>query len=126
MKKEIVIASLFTAMLAVSIINISVLSELTSGVSRSAEFCADAALAGDWDAAERYATEAFTRWENHSGHTKIVLRHNVIESGENALITLLTEIYSRDAGRALGAAEAVRRNMESISDVERIRVGSIF
>lgn len=126
MKKEIIISALFVIMLVMSLVNIHYLEKLTSDVSRNAEAAADAMLEGDTESAEKYAVEAFRLWEKGDLYARIVLRHTVYENGESALIMLLSEIYSENAGGALGAAEAVRRSMESIVGAERIRIGSIL
>ncbi|MDR0904904.1 MAG: DUF4363 family protein [Oscillospiraceae bacterium] len=126
MKKEIIISVLFAVMIAVSFVNIAQLSKLTTELTRDAELAADAAQIEDWTAAEEHATRAFRIWKDHSAYTQLVLRHGVIEQGENAIIGLLTDIYSRDKGRVLGSAEAVRRSMESIATVEQVRIGSVL
>ena len=113
-------------MLAMSIINVSYLEKLTSSVSRKVEAAADSMLKGDITNAEAHAVEAFRLWQSRNLYAHIVLRHTIYENGEAALIMLLTEIYSENAGGALGAAEAVRRSMESIAGAERVRLGSIF
>ena len=126
MKKEIIISALFVIMLALSLVSVNYLEELTSSVSRNAEAAADAMLEGDIENAEAHAVEAFRLWQSRSLYAHVVLRHTIYENGEAALIMLLSEIYSENAGGALGAAEAVRRSMESIVSAERVRLGSIF
>ena len=126
MKKEIIVSALFTVMLALSIVNVSYLEKLTNSVSRNAEAAADAMSEGDIADAEAHAVEAFRLWQSRNIYAHIVLRHTIYENGEAALIMLLSEIYSGNAGGALGAAEAVRRSMESIVGAERVRMGSIF
>jgi hypothetical protein len=126
MRKEIAAGAFFLAMLAASLLNVRYLEELTAGVSRSAGLAAEAASARDWEAAERHAAEAFDGWETRSGHTRLVLRHSAIEAAENSIILMLTEVYAKDPARVRGASEAVRCVMESISDTERVRFGSVF
>lgn len=126
MKKEIIISALFAIMLAASFVNISQLQALTAELTRDAERAADAAQIEDWQRAEEHATRAFSTWKKRSNYLTLVLRHGVIEQAENAIIGLLTDIYSQDKGRVLGSAEAVRRSMESIATVEQIRIGSVL
>ena len=126
MKKEIIISALFLAMVAAALINVSKLTRLTAELTREAELAADAAQEEDWAAAEAHATLAFSRWKDHGDYLTLVLRHGVIEQAENAIIGLLTDIYSHDKGRVLGSAEAVRRSMESIATVEQVRLGSVM
>ncbi len=126
MKKEIIISTLFAIMLAMSVVNVKYLEKITSYVSRHAEAAADAMAEGDTQGAEAHAVEAFRLWQSKDLYARIMLQHTVYENGESALIMLLTEIYSENAGGVLGAAEAVRRSMESIMGSERIRLGSIF
>ena len=126
MKKEIIISALFAIMLALSLISVRQLEALTAAVSRGAEDAADAMLKGDIENAEAHAVEAFRLWQSKSLYARIILRHTNYENGEAALIMLLSEIYSENAGGTLGAAEAVRRSMESIVGAERVRLGSIF
>jgi hypothetical protein len=126
MKKEIAAGAVFLAMLAASLLNIRYLEELTAGVSRSAALTAEAAASRDWETAERYAFGAFGEWKTRGAHTRLVLRHSAIEAAENSIILMLTEVYAKDPARVLGASEAVRCVMESISDTERVRLGSVF
>ena|GEM_PF-3170118 len=126
MKKEIIISVLFVVMFAVSLLNIGQLQTLTAQLTRDAEKAADAAQIEDWERAEEHATRAFSTWKERSNYLTLVLRHGVIEQAENAIIGLLTDIYSKDKGRVLGSAEAVRRSMESIATVEQIRIGSVL
>ena len=126
MKKEIVISALFLLMLVLSVVNVQYLENLTGEVSKNAEAAADLMTAGDPVNAEAFAVEAFRLWQSNSLYAHVVLRHTIYENGEAALILLLTEIYSGNAGGTLGAAEAVRRSVDSIVGAERLRMGSIF
>ena len=126
MKKEIIISALFIIMLALSFVNVHYLEKLTFDVARNAEAAADFMSLGDTANAEQHAVEAFRLWQENSLYARVVLRHTVYENGEAALISLLTQIYSDNAGGALGAAESVRRSMDSIVSAERLRLGSIF
>jgi len=126
MKKEIIIAALFILMFALSLVNIQYLTKLADDLTLDAELAADAAQIEDWTAAEEHATRAFAKWKKSGVYLQLVLRHGVIEQTENSIIGLLTDIYSRDKGRVLGSAEAVRRSLESIATVEQIRWGSVF
>ncbi|MDR0445738.1 MAG: DUF4363 family protein [Oscillospiraceae bacterium] len=126
MKKEIAIWTFFAAMLAASLINVLCLESLTERVSRATEQSVAAAVRGDWASSESFAESALSEWKSRDTHTQLVLRHSAIESAENAIILMLTEVYAKDAARVRGAAEAVLRSMESISESERIRFGSVF
>lgn len=126
MKKEIIISILFFVVLGLSLYNVRYLDKVTGEVSRLAEAATDAMDAGEKEAAEAYAVEAFRIWESNDLYARVMLRHTIYENGESALIMLLSEIYSDNPGGVLGAAEAVRRSMESIAGAERIRLGSIF
>jgi hypothetical protein len=126
MKKEIVIICLFCAMLTASFVNNHFLNKLTDEVTALAGEVRDSARAGDWETAERLAFTAAETWEGRSGYTHIVLRHAVIEAAQETLGDLIKETLCRSAGGTAGAARAVAAQMKSLTEIERVKLGSIF
>ncbi|MDR1330055.1 MAG: DUF4363 family protein [Oscillospiraceae bacterium] len=126
MKKEIAIGALFCAMALTALINVRYLERLTRDVSESAAAVRYAADAEDWERAEKLASDTRDIWESGGAYTQLVLRHSSIEAAENSIAALLTAARARDQARVSGAADDVRRGMESLAETERVRLGSVF
>jgi hypothetical protein len=126
MKKEIVIICLFTAMLFASFVNNCILNKLTEEITALAEEAGAQARVGDWETAERLAFTAAETWEGKSGYTHIVLRHTVIETADAALGELIKETLCQSPGGVTGAARAVATQMKNLTEIERVKLGSIF
>lgn len=126
MKKELFAALLLVLILVLSLMNSSKLTKLTDEISGIIESCDKLAYAGEWEEAAASAETAIKTWESNDSYTHVVLHHTDIDSMTNDLYELLEHVYTKDAGAVSGISELVRTHLNSISSMEKIRLGSIF
>ncbi len=126
MKKEIFALALLILIFAVSMINAWYLGSLADEITVLVEDSAYLASAGQWDQALNQAKAAADLWRSHDPYTHIVLRHSDIEAMTDDFYELLEHISSKDPGAAESSASLVAEHIESISEMERLRPGSIF
>lgn len=126
MKKEILIFLLFAGLITAAFFNIRYLETLTTDLKVSADSAEKSAETGDWAGAEHHAQNAISLWQEHIPYTYIVLHHGSIERTEDVLHTLLKEIRGKDADVVKAAAQETSATLDSLLNVERIWLGSIF
>ena len=126
MRKELVAALLLAAFFAAVLLNIRAVNRLTADVITDVESATDRAMAGDTEAAARFAESAAEKWEDCGGYTHVVLRHAEIDAVADAIYELLLATRSGSPESVAAAAEKAAYHLRSIADIERIMPGSIF
>ena len=126
MIKEVMAALLLIALLVAAVLNISGVSKLTDDITKTVETAVSAAKRGDWDDAIESAEKAVSLWKNNDNYTHIVLRHSQIDTVSEALYDFLLEAYDKNAERLSAAAEAAIYHLDSVAQMERVRLGSVF
>lgn len=126
MKKELFVGLFLALLLTVSFINIHYIGKLTGETRQCIDDAVSSAEAENWDEAGKKAEEAIAKWTGRDTFTHLVLRHSEIEAATEALYALAQQIYSQDKGAARGAGQAASARLASISNIERVRLGSIF
>ena len=126
MIKEVLAALLLIALLVAAVLNISGVSKLTDDITKTVETAVSAAKRGDWDDAIESAEKAVSLWKNNDNYTYIVLRHSQIDTVSEALYDFLLEAYDKNAERLSAAAEAAMYHLDSVAQMERVRLGSVF
>ena len=126
MKKELFTVALLISILALSLLNSSKLAKLTDELSAMIEDCGELAYAGKWEECGQHVDNAIRTWAENDTYTHIVLRHNDIDSVTDDIYALREHIYAQDAGETYGSLKLVLEHLESLSSMEKIRLGSIF
>ncbi|MDR1589533.1 MAG: DUF4363 family protein [Oscillospiraceae bacterium] len=126
MIKEFLAAALLAALFIGAVANIRALDSLRVSIVLMIDEAEHAAGADDPDAAARAAEDAARLWENSDAYTHIVLRHSVIEDVSDKLGELAKAAYAGNSGEVIGAAKNARSRMESVVEIERVKMGSIF
>ena len=126
MKKEIFALALLLALFALSLWNSHNLDILTGEISELVRQSGSLAEKGDWESAADKAHEAVAMWDEHSSYTHIVLRHSDIDSISDDFYELKSSIFQQEPGVSAGNAEMVIAHLNSISSIEKLRLGSIF
>lgn len=126
MKKEAFAAILLVLILALSLLNSKKLDSLTNQLTQIVENCNSAASNENWPQAQKGIEEAISTWKKNDSYTHIVLRHSEIDSMADDLYELKEHIYAHDAGAVYGISGLVAAHLQSISSMEKIRLGSIF
>ena len=126
MKKEIAAWVLITVITSASVLSgryVQSMSEELSGFAEAAVVCAES---GDWDACEKNAEAAVKLWRENDTYTHIIFHHSEIDSVTDAICGLLSAAYSQEPGDVRSSAAAAVAHFKSISDLEGIKLGSIF
>lgn len=126
MKKEIFVGLFLALLLTAAFINIHYLNKLTESIETRINAAVSDAEEENWRDAEKKAEEAVGMWTGSDTYTHIVLRHSEIEAATDALYALMVQIYARDAGAAKGAGQSAIARLMSITEIEKVRFGSIF
>ena len=126
MKKELFALTLLGALIAVSLLNIGGIVKLTDELTRTVKLSSAAARSENWDSAEKQAEKAIASWKANDSYTHIVLRHSEIDALSDALYDFLYDIMDKNMGAAEASSQKVIYHLESISRMERLRLGSIF
>ena len=126
MKKEIFAFALLAAMIIAALINIGGIVKLTDRLTYMVSKSAEYAAAEDWDKAEYYAAQAIKEWNDNDSYTHIVLRHSEIDTLSDALFEFMSDVYEKNKEASEGSSAKVLYHIESLSQMERIRFGSVF
>ena len=126
MKKEIFAGLFLLAMLTVLLINIGQLSSLCDKVSSSVQESGRNAAADNWEQAALQAEKALDDWLEKDPYTHVVLRHSEINAITDLLYDLLEATYNEEAGSVACISRKTVTQLQSLSSIERVRLGSIF
>ena len=124
MKREVIAAALFSALILFSFWNVRRIDKLTGEMTRLLESSEAAAESGELDDALGYAEKALAVWLSAEGHTHIFIRHSEIDGTSDAFYELLSAI---EEGDALSPAYGkLLYHIDSISGMEHVSIGSIL
>ena len=121
MKKELFALLLLVLLLAVSAVNYYILRGIVGDIYSELDGVTNA----DPELAENAALRAKAVWDANSPYLHIVLHHDRIESTTDDFYALLSAIRAGD-GTAVEASERVKERLKSISDLEKISLGSVL
>ena len=124
MKREVVAASLFSALILFSFWNLRKIDKLTGEMTRLLESSEASAESGELDDALGYAEKALEVWLSAEGHTHIFIRHSEIDGTSDAFYELLSAIKDGDA--LSPAYGKLLYHIDSISGMEHVSIGSIL
>lgn len=126
MKKELFAGLVLLVMLAALLLNINQMNSLSDKIIESVQKTSQNAADDDWESAAQNAEKALADWLEKDAYTHIVLRHAEIDSITDSLYDLLEAIYNEEDGSVKSISRKTITNLQSVSDIERIRLGSIF
>jgi TRAP-type C4-dicarboxylate transport system substrate-binding protein len=126
MKKELFVGLFLALLLTAAFVNIHYLNKLTDDIMGRVDAAITSAEEEKWDEAEKKTEEAISMWLGSDTYTHLVLRHSELEAATDALYEFAGQVYARDSGAAKGAGQLASARLNSISDIERVRLGSIF
>lgn len=126
MKKELFAVVLLAAILALSLWNTHEIKNICGELTSLVESSGHAAESGDWEASRECAEKAIGLWKSREGYTHIVLRHSDIETLSDDFFELMEHISARDSGTVQSAVRLVTEHLRGITDMESLKLGSIF
>lgn len=126
MKKELFAGGLLLILFGLSLFNTHCFSSLTEEIQKSVDRASQAAERGDWENAEKEAQLAVSRWNDNDTYTHVILKHSDIDTLEESLYKLLESVSSHQYSASLVHAQLVSEHLQSLRDMERLIIGSIF
>lgn len=126
MKREWICGALLMGLLLLSLLNIAHLDRLTGELERELAAAAAYAEAGDYPAAEKALESAISRWKNADSYTHIFIRHPEIDGTSDALFELKELLLEQNAEGLPAGFEKVFYHLDSIDEMEHLRLGSIL
>ena len=126
MKKEIAAVCILVFIFAGSLINVRVFRGITASLASgidSAQLCAQN---GRWGEAEERLSACIRRWNSLHGYTHIFIRHTEIDKLSDALEEYLGALLSRDISDAESRYLFLRKQLDSVSEMERVNLGTVL
>jgi len=125
MKRELVAGALLVLLLATALGNLSYLCRLVDRVERHVELSAAALEDGRGELALKELDIALELWREAERYTHVFVRHSEIDTVSDEFYELRHTLYTESAD----SREAYLRliyHLESIEEMEHLRIGSIF
>lgn len=126
MKKELFAVALLAAILALSLWNTHEIKGICDELSKLVEASGRAAERGDWEESLRLVEEGMRFWRSREGYTHTVLRHTDIETLSDDFFELMEHISTQDPGAVRSAVRLVTEHLREITEMEGLKLGSIF
>ena len=126
MKKEIFAATILALLAVISAWNLHYAQKLTTELSQDVDASIELAQSGQWSKAIRIAESASEKWNSADSYTHIFMGHAELELTTDAFGDYLGELYRTDLGGALGAHQKLIEHIQTIYEMERITLKSVF
>ena len=126
MKKECIALGLLLTILALVLINIRCINNLTGALIARVESATACAESGDWEGAERQVKALADTWNANDSYTHIILRHTEIDLTTDAIYEFTEKIYEQNFAAILATGQMTIYHLNSLATMEQIRFGSIF
>lgn len=126
MKREWITAALLALLFLGSLVNIACLDRLIGSIEADLSLSQALAEAGDFSGAEAALDKAIGHWMQANAYTHIFIRHPEIDSTSDALFELRQLLAEENAEGFPSAFEKLIYHLNSIDEMEHIRLGSIL
>lgn len=127
MKKELCALALLLALVAGAVLNVRRVEQLTEMLTELADRAEHAAINGDYDTARMIMTDAVKLWEKNDRYTHIFISHAETDTAADCFFEAAGVINDKAENEELHAAfEKLRYHLDSLTDMERVTLASIF
>lgn len=126
MKKEIAALALLAALLSGGLYNTHYLRTFTGGLADTLNLSRAYCENGEYALALDLAREAEGAWHARELYAGIFIRHTEIDAVSDGFYSLLGELESDEPGAAKGLYAGLIAHIESLYDMERITLRSVF
>ena len=126
MKKEWIAAGLLALLFTAALINIACLDRLIGRIGEDVARARILAESGDFPAAETALDTAIEHWVAANAYTHIFIRHPEIDSTSDAFFELKELLTEENAEGFPSAFDKLRYHLNSIDEMEHIRLGSVL
>jgi len=125
-KSEYFAIALLMSLFSLSLYNGHCIEALTEELSAIVSDAGEQAKEENWDKAEALTHSAIDLWHSKENYTHVILRHSDTEAMEDDFYELLEHILNKEHGGTESAVMLVNDHLESIRNLEKIRLGSVF
>lgn len=126
MKKEWIATALLVLLFAAALINIACLDRLIGRIGEDVSRAQELAECGDFSAAEAALDTAIEHWIAANSYTHIFIRHPEIDSTSDAFFELKELLAEENADGFPSAFDKLKYHLNSIDEMEHIRLGSVL
>lgn len=126
MKKEIFALLLLAALFAGGLYNTHYLRCMTGELSETLRLSGAYCENGEYDLALEQANLAAGRWDDSYAYAGIFIRHTEIDAVSYALYDLVAALESTEPESAAELYPGLIAHIESLYEVERVSVASVF
>ena len=126
MKKEWIAAGLLALLFTAALINIACLDSLIGRIGDDVDRARSLAESGDFPAAEAALDTAIEHWVAANAYTHIFIRHPEIDSTSDAFFELKELLAEQNADGFPSAFDKLNYHLNSIDEMEHIRLGSVL
>ena len=126
MKKEWIAAALLALLFAAALINIACLERLIGRIEEDVGRAQALAESGDFASAEAALDTAIEHWVAANAYTHIFIRHPEIDSTSDAFFELKELLAEENADGFPSAFDKLNYHLNSIDEMEHIRLGSVL
>ena len=126
MKREWVAGALLVLLFLASLVNIACLDRLIAAIEEDIGRAQQLAEGGDFSAAEEALDTAIAHWIAANSYTHIFIRHPEIDSTSDAFYELKELLAEENAEGFPSAFDKLNYHLNSIDEMEHIRLGSVL
>lgn len=126
MKKEWIAAGLLALLFAAALLNIACLDRLVGNIEEDVGRAQALAESGDFPSAEAALDTAIEHWVAANAYTHIFIRHPEIDSTSDAFFELKELLAEENADGFPSAFDKLNYHLNSIDEMEHIRLGSVL
>ena len=126
MKREWIAGALLLLLFLAALVNIACLDRLIGQIEAEVGHAQALAESGNFDAAEEALDTAIEQWIAANSYTHIFIRHPEIDSTSDAFYELKELITEENADGFPSAFEKLKYHLNSIDEMEHIRLGSVL
>lgn len=127
MKKELFALLLLLSLIVGAAFHVRHINRLTAALTERIDLSESAAEYGDFAAAEYYISSAIELWESADRYTHIFISHSETDAAADCFFDAAATLTEDEDEVARAAAfDALRYHIDSIADMERVSIGSIF
>ena len=126
MKREWIAGVMLLLLLLAALINIACLDRLVRRIEAEVDRAQTLAERGEFPAAEEALDAAIARWTAANSYTHIFIRHPEIDSTSDAFYECKQLLAEENADGFPSAFEKLNYHLNSIDEMEHIRLGSVL
>ena len=126
MKKELFAAALLALIAAAAILNAGKVESITEAITKEIEKAEKSAEQADWETCMAQINSAGQKWEREGPYLRSVMSHPQEEAIIDSFYDLKLTAEEQDQGKIRISAARLKARLKAISEMEKIKVETIF